>query len=349
MVSIPVFPATVTVYPQAELELNYFLPKDVIGDDPFTPQVEPSEPADLGLLVTNVGGGTANDLAITTAQPQIVQNEKGLLDTFQIIGTQVGNQAETPSLTVNFGDIAPGQTADASFLLLSSLQGVFDNFTATFTHSDALGGQATSLITSVETHTLVHAGNFNYANSTGATDYLVDDNASAGDLANAIYFSDGTIASVNDGTNAASSPAGSSDQLTFQVTADVTSGWDYIQLPDPGAGTPCTRSSAPTEPPFRSMTRPGQPMSPSRPQVDRPSITSCTSSTTTAPARIFCTIDRLLRPHPRLPPSPPSPARRAAPIGSVDVTFSEPIDPSTFTTANLGLVLNGGANLSTLP
>ena len=109
VVSIPVFPATVTVYPQAELELNYFLPKDVIGDDPFTPQVEPSEPADLGLLVTNVGGGTANDLAITTAQPQIVQNEKGLLDTFQIIGTQVGNQAETPSLTVNFGDIVPGK------------------------------------------------------------------------------------------------------------------------------------------------------------------------------------------------------------------------------------------------
>ena len=42
--------------------------------------------------MTNVGGGTANNLSITTAQPQIVQNEKGLLDTFQIIGTQVGNQ-----------------------------------------------------------------------------------------------------------------------------------------------------------------------------------------------------------------------------------------------------------------
>ena len=167
-VSIPVFPSTITVDPQANLHLNYFLQTDVIGDDPFTPQVEPSEPAVLGLLVTNVGGGTANNLSITTAQPQIVQNEKGLLDTFQIIGTQVGNQSETPSLTVNLGNIAPGQTADASFLLESSLQGAFDNFTATFSHSDALGGTETSLISSVTTHTLIHAGDFNYPNSTGA-------------------------------------------------------------------------------------------------------------------------------------------------------------------------------------
>ena len=85
--------------------------------------VDPSEPATLGLLVTNVGGGTANNLSITTAQPQILQNAKGLLDTFQIVGTQVGNQQETPSLTVDFGDIAPGQTADATFLLQSSLAG----------------------------------------------------------------------------------------------------------------------------------------------------------------------------------------------------------------------------------
>ena len=136
-VTVPVFPATITVDPQAELQLNYFLQKDV---------VDPSEPATLGLLVTNVGGGTANNLSITTAQPQIVQNAKGLLDTFQIVGTQVGIQPETPSLTVDFGDIAPGQTADASFLLLSSLPGEFDNFTATFSHSDALGGTETSLI-----------------------------------------------------------------------------------------------------------------------------------------------------------------------------------------------------------
>ena len=172
-VTVPIFPSTITVDPQAELELNYFLQKDV---------VDPSEPATLGLLVTNVGGGTANSLSITTAQPQIISNAKGLLDTFQIVGTQVGNQQETPSLTVDFGDIAPDQTADGTFLLQSSLVGEFNNFTATFSNSDALGGSETSLIASVTTHTLIYAGDFNYPDSTGATDYLAEDTPNADNL-----------------------------------------------------------------------------------------------------------------------------------------------------------------------
>ena len=42
LTTIPVFPATITVLPQAQLQLNYFLQQTVIGDDPFTPQIEPS-------------------------------------------------------------------------------------------------------------------------------------------------------------------------------------------------------------------------------------------------------------------------------------------------------------------
>ncbi|HZU36304.1 MAG TPA: hypothetical protein VFA18_10365, partial [Gemmataceae bacterium] len=232
-VSNPLGAAAIMVYPQAQLQLNYFLQRDVIGQDPFSSQPIPSEPAVLGLLVTNTGKGTANNFSITTAQPQIIQNDKGLLDNFQIIGTQVGSQQVTPSLTVDLGTIQPGQTGDADFLLLSSLQGIFDHFTATFTHSDALGGLATSLIQSVQTHTLIHAGNFNYANSTGAIDYLAEDNANPANLPDTIYFSDGTKAAVNIATSAASAPAGTD---AYTVTANVTSGWDYILLPDPGAG-----------------------------------------------------------------------------------------------------------------
>lgn len=107
-VSIPVFPATITVYPQAQLQINYFLQQTVIGEDPFNPQeVIPSEPAVLGMLVTNVGGGTANNLSLVTPQPTIMQNTKGLLANIQIIGTQVGTQLETPSLAIDFGNLAP--------------------------------------------------------------------------------------------------------------------------------------------------------------------------------------------------------------------------------------------------
>ena len=199
---MPVFPATITVYPQAQLQINYFLQQTVIGEDPFNPQeIIPSEPAILGMLVTNVGAGTANNLSITTAQPTIVDNEKGLLVNIQIIGTQVGTQQETPSLNVDLGNIAPGQTADADFLLLSSLQGSFTDFTASFSHSDALGGTETSLISSVATHTLIHAGDFNFTGSTGEMDYLAEDNANPDNLPDTIYFSDGTTAPVNIATD----------------------------------------------------------------------------------------------------------------------------------------------------
>ncbi len=232
-VSIPVFPATITALPQAQLQINYFLQQTVIGDDPFTPRTEPSEPAVLGMLVTNVGGGTANNLSLATAQPKIVQNDKGLLVNIQIIGTQVGAQQVTPSLNVDFGNIAPGQTADADFLLLSSLQGTFIDFTASFTHSDVLGGVATSLIQSVQTHTLIHAGDFLFPGSTGEIDYLAEENANPGNLPDTIFFSNRTTAPVNLASNESSSQVAAD---TYTVTASVTSGWDYLQLPDPGAG-----------------------------------------------------------------------------------------------------------------
>jgi RHS repeat-associated protein len=344
-VTIPVFPSTITVYPQAELQLNYFLQTDVVGDNPFTPQVEPSEPAVLGLLVTNVGAGTANNLSITTAQPQIIQNEKGLLDAFQIIGTQVGNQQETPSLTVDFGDIAPGQTADASFLLLSSLQGVFDNFTATFSHSDALGGTETSLIKSVVTHSLVHAGNFNYPDSTGATDYLVDDNPNPQGLPDTIYFSDGTTTTVNIATGAAWSQVGSSSQLTFQVTASATSGWDYIQLPDPGAGYTLYK-----------VVRSDGTVIPVSDQAWQTDVTFSPTGASTPDYELHILDDNstgsyvaYYRPTVATAPTVASISSVSSPqsgaIGSVDIAFSEAIDPSTFTTQNLSLTLNGGTNL----
>ena len=120
-VTTPLFPSTITVYPQANLVLNYFLQQDVIGEDPSMPNENiPSEPAVLGVLVTNIGGGTANNLSITTAQPQIVQNDKGLLDNFTIIGSQVdGQEQRSDSLTVNFGNLGSGDTGDADFLILS--------------------------------------------------------------------------------------------------------------------------------------------------------------------------------------------------------------------------------------
>src|ERR1700675_3987846 len=88
-VVLPLLSAPITVYPEARLNLAYFQQRDVYSDDPFTPEVEPSEPFALGLIVKNVGAGAAHNFQITSGQPRIVDNEKGLLIDFSLIGTRI--------------------------------------------------------------------------------------------------------------------------------------------------------------------------------------------------------------------------------------------------------------------
>jgi hypothetical protein len=134
VINVPLLSTGITVLPQAELYLDYFQSRNVYGDDPFTDTTEISVPFDLAVLVQNKGYGDAKNLRITSSQPKIVDNEKGLLIDFNIIGSQLNGQDVTPSLKVNFGDIKAGQTAVANWLLKSTLQGKFIEYKATFEH-----------------------------------------------------------------------------------------------------------------------------------------------------------------------------------------------------------------------
>src|SRR5687768_15964713 len=50
-------PAPIYVKPDPQLEITYLMPRDVQGDDPFTPQVESPIPFTVGVLVKNSGYG----------------------------------------------------------------------------------------------------------------------------------------------------------------------------------------------------------------------------------------------------------------------------------------------------
>ncbi len=125
LVQVPLLPQQITVFPDPVLHLLYFQQRDVYADDPFTPEIEPSEPFDLGLMVKNSGYGKAFNFTITSGQPKIVDNQKGLLINFSLIGTRIGSNSITPSLTANLGEIDPGQNKVAVWEMLSSLQGRF--------------------------------------------------------------------------------------------------------------------------------------------------------------------------------------------------------------------------------
>jgi Lectin C-type domain/Bacterial pre-peptidase C-terminal domain/CARDB len=233
-VEVPLLAETLTVFPDPNLQLDYFLQRDVYSDDPFTPEVEPAEPFALGLVVRNTGHGKAVNFRITSAQPKIVENEKGLLIDFKIIGTQVSTQAVEPTLSLRLGDIDAGQAQVAAFFMTASLQGKFIEYNASFKHLDPLGDDRTSLIDSVTQHELIHVVRANRPGDDLLMDFLVNDVPDANNLPDTLYLSDGSLAPVELGGGPMTDAPASLNHLQVQLTASMPAGWAYLQMPDPG-------------------------------------------------------------------------------------------------------------------
>ncbi|MEL7663859.1 MAG: CARDB domain-containing protein [Methanosarcina mazei] len=127
---------SITVMPQPLLNLTYTIPGEVKADTPFN----------LTLNVTNVGYGIAKSLKLDSAQPVIYENKAGLLVSLKLIGSGLVGGPETDSMLIDFGDLAPGESKEAYWIMTSSLDGEFTEFKGSFSHSNALGGAETSLI-----------------------------------------------------------------------------------------------------------------------------------------------------------------------------------------------------------
>jgi hypothetical protein len=235
-ITIPLSPAPINVQPNPELYLKYFLQRDVFADDPFTPDIEPSIPFPLVVMVQNKGYGTAQNFQITSAQPTIVDNEKGLLINFKIIGTQVAGQAETPSLTANFGDMAPQSIKIGKWLFTSSLQGLFVDYKATFEHIDPLGNPRLSLIQGVDIHEMVHMVQAPAAWDDGQPDFLTVETPNYLSLPDTLYLSDGTRQPVSVVQTGATDGPTATNHLQVQFTASLPAGFTYVIVPDPANG-----------------------------------------------------------------------------------------------------------------
>ncbi len=235
---VPVAPDSIRVKPLPDLNLDYFLPSDVYGDDPFTENfVEPVVPFDLGVRVKNSGYGTARKLKIESAQPKIIANKLGLLVDFRIDGSEVNGRPATPSLLADFGDIDPNRSGVARWIMISTLSGRFVEFTANFTHADELGGELTSLISGQpQTHLLIR-------------DVLVD--LPGRDVVRDFLAKDGDVLRVYESENADTLVADLSGNASLTRTNEgwyilstaPSSGFSYIKLSDPQGGRQALRSA----------------------------------------------------------------------------------------------------------
>ncbi|MCO5051617.1 MAG: Ig-like domain-containing protein [Verrucomicrobiae bacterium] len=348
-VIVPLLSAPITVYPEAKLDLVYFQQRDVYGDDPFTPATEPSEPYTLGLIVKNIGAGNARNFEITSAQPQIIENEKGLLIDFRIIGTSVGSNAVAPSLTARLGDVPAGVSKSVNWQLLSTLQGKFISFAATFEHVDGLGHTNLSLINSVETHELIHPVRANRPADDGVLDYLVNDFADPQNLPDLLYHNTGAIEPVNVVTNGVFNGSVGPAHWQVQLTAAAGPGWNYYRLPDPGPGyllASVVRSDGKVLELTNNAWTTDRSFPSSIPGAVRENLLhlfdwegsgqytlTYRSTNTTTPAIVQF--------------GPVTPFNQTEAVDAVTIVFSAAMDLATFNFADLELTRDGGPNLIT--
>ncbi len=228
--TLDVSPDVITVRPLPRLTLDYFLPQDVLADDPLTAEVEAVVPFTLGVRVKNSGIAPAKSLKIDSAQPRIVENIQGLLINFALTGSFVNDAPVAPTLKLDFGQLDGGTTKMGRWIMETTLAGRFTEFTARYTHADELGGQLTSLIEAVNTHFLIRDVRVDLPGRDLVRDFLGE---SAGLLR--VFESDGTDTAVlNLSAQAVLTPG---TGATYRLQVPPTIGFVYARVRDPFNGT----------------------------------------------------------------------------------------------------------------
>ena len=232
-VTVPLLPTLITVTPDPSLLVHYFWERTVIGDDPFTEEVEPSIPFTLGVIVKNAGYGVASSLTLSSGQPEIIENEKGLLVNFMIIGANIGNDSITPSLSLTLGDLNPQSTVVVRWFMVSSLQGEFKNFSATFQNINPLGDPRLSILDELEIHELTRNVRIYNEGDDGILDFLVNEKRDIGGYPDALYDSKTlTRYNVNRGEVISISPLSDTASTLQMTTVANETGWNYYRYID---------------------------------------------------------------------------------------------------------------------
>lgn len=226
---------TVTVRPEPQLEITYFLPRDVQADNPFTAEIESPIPFTLGVIVKNSGYGVARDVVIKSQQPRIVENVQNLLLVAQLLGARVmDSPLDRASLTVNLGDIQPGESRKGAWDMITSLSGEFTEFRATYTHSSDLGGEETSLIRSLESHFSIAEVINDQPGRDTLLDFLAVTDRNDELIPDALYESEGNILPVNHQRNTeVVAPLDGSGHFRIRLQSEFE-GWGYMRMHDPG-------------------------------------------------------------------------------------------------------------------
>jgi hypothetical protein len=235
--TIKLYPVTLEVNPSPDLVMHYFMQRDILGDDALTDKIEPIVPAEMALLIKNEGYGIAKNVQVESVQPEIIENKKGLLIDFEIIGSNFNNEPKQLGLlNVDFGNIEPQKAAIGQWWFTSSLLGHFVEYDLKVKHLSSYGNKDLSLIKASYVHELIKSVKVYGEGHDNIGDFLVNDMADINDTPDAIYFSNGENEEVFKAATGSVSNAISPSMLTATLTMNSSkTGWNYGNIADPGS------------------------------------------------------------------------------------------------------------------
>lgn len=229
------YPVTLTVKPSPDLVLNYFMQRDVMGDDPLTTDVvEPSEDAEFTLLIFNEGAGDATNVRISSKQPEIIDNEKGLLIDFEIVSSSLNGADKNIGITnIDFGNIPAGGSSYGQWWFRSSLLGHFVEYDTKITHVTSYDNPDLSLVKSLNIHELISSVEISRDNRK-LRGFMANDVVDTYDYPDRMYLSDGSSAEISTLNSVTVTDAGTNQKrLTLTPTQ---AGWNYAVIADPYNG-----------------------------------------------------------------------------------------------------------------
>ena len=226
-------PQILTVKPSPNMQLTYFMQRDILGDDPLTEwSTEPMEEAEFALLINNIGNGAATNMRIKTEQPQIVDNEKGLYVNFNLTRSLHNGQSAAfaldGSVTNELGTIAARSTDYVQWFLTSTLLGHFTDYNIKATHLTSYGNPDLLLLDTVTIHELIRS-----IDMPQGTGWLCNDILDAHDQPDMLYGADGSVTDVRPVSDAQTSESAFNEYL---LTVSAPTGWIYGNVADPTGG-----------------------------------------------------------------------------------------------------------------
>ena len=237
LITQKLFPDYLTVRPSPNLVLDYFMQRDIYGDDPLTEEVEPMEDAEFALIIDNQGYGDANNVTLVTNQPSITENESGLLIDFEFVKYQLNGEETSPtlggSIISDFGTIEAHSQAYAQWWLRSTLLGHFIDYDVSYTHLTGYGNEDLSLIDEVRVHELIHGFTTDDVTGKQMRGFLVNDMPDANDMPDIIHFTNATQESV--ANSSATLTSLGNNQYALKVNS-AAPGWNYGSVYDPTHG-----------------------------------------------------------------------------------------------------------------